>query len=160
MLYAEIFKKNFNYDSLNETTHPESSINRIQTIIFALDTTTLIPYILYILKNVNDTSIRNELFRLIESYVLRRIITKESTKTYSKLFTDLIEKQILCANDFRQYMKDVDTTHKFPTDQELLSGFHHSSLINKQALGVMYLIETSQYDSKSSTIPLILKNIL
>ena len=42
MLYAEIFKKNFNYDSLNETTHPESGINRIQTIIFALDTTTLI----------------------------------------------------------------------------------------------------------------------
>lgn len=155
--YAEIFKENFNYESLDDTTPPESSISRIQTIIFALDTTTLIPYILFVLKNVTDTTEKNELFGLIESYLVRRIITKESTKTYSKLFIELIEKNILSASSFIAHMKKVDTTHKFPNNEELLQGFINSSLINKQALGIIYLLETAQHSSKSSTALLNIK---
>ena len=152
--YAEIFKANFHYESLNNTVPPENGIARIQTIIFALDTTTLIPYVLYILRNVLDSRTRNELFGLIESYIMRRIVTKESTKTYSKLFIDLIEKKVLSAEAFRDYIKKVDTTHKFPNNLELNKAFKSSSLINKQALGILYLLETAQHDKKSSTIPL------
>lgn len=155
--YAEIFKKNFNYESLNDTTPSESSISRIQTIIFALDTTTLIPYILFILKNVTDITDQNELFGIIESYLIRRIITKESTKTYSKLFIELIEKNILNTSSFITHMKKVDSTHKFPNDEDLLQGFKNSSLINKQALGIIYLLETAQHSSKSSTALLNIK---
>ena len=152
--YAEIFKNNFNYESLNDTTPSNFGIARIQTIIFALDTTTLIPYILYILKNVTNSNTQNELFGLIESYIMRRMATKESTKTYSKLFIDLIEKKILSAAAFRDYIKNVDTTHKFPNNLELEEAFKSSSLINKQALGILYLLETAQYNAKSSTTPL------
>lgn len=152
--YAEIFKANFHYESLNDTTPPHNGIARIQTIIFALDTTTLIPYVLYILKNVIDLQTQNELFGLIESYIMRRIITKESTKTYSKLFIDLIDKQILSSSTFCEYIKKAEPTHKFPNNLELNEGFKSSSLINKQALGILYLLETAQYNSKSSTVPL------
>lgn len=156
-VYAEIFKENFHYESLNDTSPPESSISRIQTIIFGLDTTTLIPYILFVLKNVTDSNEKNQLFGLIESYLVRRIVTKESTKTYSKLFIDLIEKNILSAPSFVAYIKKVDTTHKFPSDEDLLLGFKSSSLINKQALGIIYLLETAQHNSKSSTALLNIK---
>lgn len=155
--YAELFRKYFHYDVLNEVTPSNYGIERIQSIIFALDTTTLIPYILYILKNVNNQTVQNELFGLIESFLMRRIITKASTKTYSKLFIDLIEKQILDSNSFIEYIKNVDATHKFPTDLELELGFQTSSLINKQALGVIYLLETFQFNNKSATSPLEIK---
>lgn len=155
--YAEIFKTNFNYESLNDMISPESNISRIQTIIFALDTTTLIPYILYILKNVSDIAVKNELFNVLESYLIRRIITKASTKTYSKLFIELIEKNILSASSFKDYIKNVDSTHRFPNNEELLQGFKNSILINKQALGIIYLLETAQHNSKSSTSLLNIK---
>ena len=142
--YSILFKENFDYDIINEELTAKSGIERINTIIFGLDTSTLIPYTLYILRNVEEESQRNELFAFIESYVMRRMIVKATTKNYNQLFTDrLISNKVLSKEDFVQFLvKRTDKVNFFPNDTELKQGFDNSILINKQTAGIIYLIES------------------
>lgn len=142
--YAILFKDNFDYDIVNNELTAESGIERINAIIFGLDTSTLIPYTLYILKNVNDQNQRNELFAFIESYIMRRMVVKATTKNYNQLFTDrLISNEILSKEQFIKFLETRnDKVNYLPNDIELKQGFENSILINKQTAGIIYLIES------------------
>jgi len=142
--YALLFKANFNFDIIDNELTAESGIERVNAIIFGLDTSTLIPYTLYILKNVEDEHKRNELFAFIESYVMRRMVVKATTKNYNQLFTDrLISNKILSKEQFIQYLESRnDKVNYLPNDTELKQGFENSILINKQTAGIIYLIES------------------
>ncbi|MDD3721656.1 MAG: DUF262 domain-containing HNH endonuclease family protein [Lutibacter sp.] len=142
--YADLFKENFDFDIINNELNSESGIERINAIIFGLDTSTLIPYSLYILKNVEDETQRNELFAFIESYVMRRMVVKATTKNYNQLFTDrLISNKILSKKQFVDYLESRnDKVNYLPNDTELKQGFENSILINKQTAGIIYLIES------------------
>ncbi len=142
--YAILFKDNFDFDIVNNELSAESGMERINAIIFGLDTSTLIPYTLYILKNVEDENKRNELFAFIESYVMRRMVVKATTKNYNQLFTDrLISNKILSKEQFVQYLESRnDKVNYLPNDTELKQGFENSILINKQTAGIIYFIES------------------
>lgn len=151
--YALLFKKNFNYEILGEELTQDFGIDRINTIIFGLDTTTLIPYTLYILRNISDETTKNELFGIIETYIMRRMITHSNTKNYNQLFTDkLINNRVLSKQEFLDYIeKRDDKVNYLPTDEELEKGFNTSILINKQSAGILYLIESKIRNEKDST---------
>ena len=151
--YALLFKKNFNYEILGEELTQDFGIDRINTIIFGLDTTTLIPYTLYILRNISDETTKNELFGIIETYIMRRMITHSNTKNYNQLFTDkLINNKVLSKQEFLDYIEKRDDKVNFlPTDEELEKGFNTSILINKQSAGILYLIESKIRNEKDST---------
>ena len=151
--YALLFKKNFNYEILAEDLTQDFGIDRINTIIFGLDTTTLIPYTLYILRNISDEITKNELFGIIETYIMRRMITHSNTKNYNQLFTDkLINNRVLSKQEFLDYIEKRDDKVNFlPTDEELEKGFNTSILINKQSAGILYLIESKIRNEKDST---------
>ena len=151
--YALLFKKNFNYEILGEDLTQDFGIDRINTIIFGLDTTTLIPYTLYILRNISDEITKNELFGIIETYIMRRMITHSNTKNYNQLFTDkLINNRVLSKQEFLDYMRERgDKVNFLPTDEELEKGFNTSILINKQSAGILYLIESKIRNEKDST---------
>ena len=151
--YALLFKKNFNYEILGEELIQDFGIDRINTIIFGLDTTTLIPYTLYILRNISDETTKNELFGIIETYIMRRMITHSNTKNYNQLFTDkLINNRVLSKQEFLDYMRERgDKVNFLPTDEELEKGFNTSILINKQSAGILYLIESKIRNEKDST---------
>lgn len=151
--YALLFKKNFNYEILGEELTQDFGIDRINTIIFGLDTTTLIPYTLYILRNISDEATKNELFGIIETYIMRRMITHSNTKNYNQLFTDkLINNRVLSKQEFLDYIEKRDDKVNFlPTDDELEKGFNTSILINKQSAGILYLIESKIRNEKDST---------
>ena len=151
--YALLFKKNFNYEILGEELTQDFGIDRINTIIFGLDTTTLIPYTLYILRNISDETTKNELFGIIETYIMRRMITHSNTKNYNQLFTDkLINNRVLSKQEFLDYIeKRDDKVNYLPTDEELEKGFNSSILINKQSAGILYLMESKIRNEKDST---------
>lgn len=142
--YAEIFKENFDYDIIDSELTADFGIERINAIIFGLDTSTLIPYVLYILKNVKDNNQRNDLFELIESYIMRRMVVHATTKNYNQLFTDrLISNEILSSEQFKEYIdKSSDKVNYLPNDVELKSGFDDAYLVNKQSAGIIYFIES------------------
>ena len=142
--YAGLFRKNINSDVVENELVSDSGIERINAIIFGLDNSTLIPYILYVVKNVSDISTRNQLFEFIETYIMRRMIAHANTKNYNQLFTDrLINNEVLSKAQFIEYLDgQADKTNFLPTDDDLMGGFHNSQLINKQSAGILYFIES------------------
>ena len=142
--YAHLFKENFDYDIINKELTSEYGVERINAIIFGLDTSTLIPYVLFVLKNVPDENQRNGLFEFLEAYLMRRMVAKETTKNYNQLFTDrLISNKVLSKEKFQEYLSDKnDKVNHMPSDVELKNGFENSVLVNKQSAGIIYLIES------------------
>lgn len=142
--YALIFRNNFDYDVIDRELPADYGIERINAIIFGLETTTLIPYILFILKNVGDSLIRNELFEFIESYLMRRMVVHSNTKNYNQLFTDrLISNLILSKGQFVDFItKSSDKVNYMPDNVELKNGFENSILVNKQSAGIIYFLES------------------
>jgi uncharacterized protein with ParB-like and HNH nuclease domain len=142
--YAIIFKDNFDANIVNDNLTADSGIERINALIFGLDNSTLIPYVLFVLKQNNSMDQRNELFEYLESYIVRRIIAKAINKNYNQLFSDrLILNNIKNKNDFINYINtQTDKSNYMPNDNDLLSAFHNNILVNKTAAGILYLIET------------------
>ena len=146
--YATIFYKNIQPYAAKETIEKNAGINRINVIMFGLETTTLIPYALYILKNLQDEEQKSQLFDIIESYVMRRIITNQTPKNYNQLFTDrFIGNSVLSREQFISYINEKDDgVNLFPNDDLLFWWFYDNILVNKQTAGILYFIESKIRD--------------
>ena len=152
--YAEIFRKSIDISIVDGELPARPGIERINAIMFALDTTTLIPYVLYVEKNVTDINERENIYSYLETYVMRRLVTKQTTKNYNRLFTDnLILNQVLSREQLANYISEQeDRLNRMPSDDEVRAAFHDTILTNKYATGVLYLIESKIRDrSKQST---------
>lgn len=142
--YAKVFRNNFDHEVVEGELSDVDSIERINAIIFGLENTTLIPYVLFVLKNVKDQKERNEIFDYLEAYIMRRMVCHATTKNYNQLFGErLIGNSIISKDDLKNYIeKQADKTNYMPSDIELKDSFHNSKLINKQAAGILYFIES------------------
>lgn len=152
--YAKLFHDNFDIEITDSELSNSNGIERINAIIFGLENTTLIPYVLFVLKNVTDAQEQNKIFEYLESYIMRRMVCHENTKNYNQLFGDrLISNNILTKDDLKDYIdKRSDKINYMPTDSELKEGFKQSKLINSQAAGILYFIESKIRDrAKHST---------
>jgi uncharacterized protein with ParB-like and HNH nuclease domain len=142
--YALTFKNNFDLEVLDSELTADSSMDRINAIIFGLENTTIIPYVLFILKNVSDVTEQKAMFGFLESYLLRRMVCHSNTKNYNSLFSEsLINNEILNLKDLKEYIENRSADNNYlPSDDELERGFKYSRLVNKQATGILYFIES------------------
>jgi uncharacterized protein with ParB-like and HNH nuclease domain len=143
-VYASLFIENFSTDVVDSELPASFGIERINAIIFGLENSTLIPYVLYVLRNVLDPVERDRIFEFLESYIMRRMICHANTKNYNQLFSDrFIFNQILTAQDIKNYIDNrSDKVNFMPSDSEVIDGFKESKLVNKQSTGILYFIET------------------
>lgn len=150
--YAKAFKETFDPAWTKKCISNEFGIERLNVIIFGLKTTTVIPYVLYVQKNVDDENERNAMYATLEKYIMRRIITKESAKNYNKLFQSLVANKVLSNENLKKALNDMaGSTNFIPSDGEVERGFRESKLYNLQARGIIYLIEASLRNPKDST---------
>lgn len=150
--YAECFKKTFDPKYCNMAIPRDFGIERMNVLIFGLKNTTMIPYVLYVAKNVSNTQELTKIYRVLESYVMRRMVAHVSTKNYNNLFTLLIRNQALDAVSLLKRLEDSkETTTYVPTDAEVENGFQNSHLTNLQTRGILYLIESYIRPDKSAT---------
>lgn len=157
--YAKCFREIFNPEYCNMSVPSSAGIERINVVIFGLKTTTLIPYILYVAKNVSDEGEKLKIFTVLESYIMRRMVTHATTKNYNNLFTSLILNQVLDIDSLKTRLsKGTDTSTYLPNDDDLLLGFQHSKLTNLQTRGILYLIEAGMRPERSSTVLLGFNN--
>lgn len=151
--YAKPYRDNIDPDFLNQEIDQKSYIERLNIVVFGLNTTTVVPYILYILNEVESEEEQSNIFRLLESYLMRRLICKETTKGYNNIFASFIRNKInsskLLRNKIEQF---ADPTNRLPNDKTILKSFQESNLTNQQAKTVLYLIEKSVQSVKDSTI--------
>lgn len=150
--YALVYKNTINPKITEQDIARDNFIQRLNLVMFGLDTATIIPYVLYISKKVTEQNERNKIFRYLEAYLIRRLICKKTTKNYNQLFRSFINNEI---NTFEK-LKDIietkgDKINNMPTNKDVQNGIEQSDLTNKQAKGVLYLIERSIRSHLNST---------
>lgn len=150
--YAKCFADTIKPEYCNMGIPAFSGIERINVILFGLKNTTLIPYILYVAKNVSSQNELNKIYGVLESYIMRRLVVHATTKNYNNLFTSLILNGVLDAQTLKERLnKGSDATTYVPTNEDLLHGFQDSKLINLQTRGILYFIESGIRPVRSST---------
>lgn len=151
--YAKCFAENFKLEYCDMSMPASFGIERINVIMFGLKTTTLIPYVLYVAKNVASKKEQDKIYGVLESYIMRRLIVHATTKNYNNLFTSLILNQVLDAQTLKERLyKGGDATTYVPSNDDLINGFYNSKLINAQAKGILYFIEAGTRSAKNATV--------
>lgn len=144
--YAMLYHDNINPDIAAGEIPGTSGIERMNFLIFVLEYTTIVPYVLYLLMNVKDDDERNAMFGYIECYILRRQICKSDNKNFSDLFAEnLLLNQITTLEALKDYIENKDDTQALalPRDKKVINSCHNESYPNKKALAILYLLETS-----------------
>ena len=150
--YAEVFESTFDPTCCDRNIPSAPSAERMNVLIFGLKNSTLIPYVLYVRKNVESPDEQAKIFAALESYIVRRMLVRATTKNYNRLFTSLILNEVKDAVTLRAALvADVEATTYMPSDAEVRTAFSESCLYNLQSKGVLYLLESAIRPSMSST---------
>ena len=162
--YANLYFKKILHFEIDEELPAKSSIERTNILIFGLENSTLIPYVLYVLKNTEPKQEgeeynpeRDKIFEVLESYIMRRIICKASNKNYNQFFTDrFIGRELLTSESVKAYLEEQNgQVNYYPSDLELSKGFQDSELINRQTKGILYMLESKIRDRSSQSTALL-----
>ena len=125
MQYATLYKQYIDCTLLDRDSNVEikTNLQRLIVAIFSLDITTMIPYILYVLKNVYDVEEQDRIFKLLETYIVRCMICRVSTQSFNKLFASMITAGIQTATDLKDFLISRNTDVKMPSDIEVKDNF-------------------------------------
>ena len=130
--YAECFRNNLKPNQCGMSIPKEEGVERINVVIFGLKNTTMIPYILYIAKNVQDKNELNKMYGILESYIMRRVVVHASTKSYNNLFTSLILNKVLDSQTLTLCLKGIiyllESKIRSDNSSTALLGFNNYSL--------------------------------
>ena len=155
--YAKIYRQYINPDIQNIIlSSSKNSIDRLNIVFFGLDTTTLLPYCLYVLKNAKPEE-GDKIFGYLETYILRRMLCHDWTKNYNKKFKTMLTNKILTFDALlKNIMDGADTEDRLPTDLDLEKYITYDHT-NAQAKGILYLLETGLREpgkDSTSVLPL------
>jgi uncharacterized protein with ParB-like and HNH nuclease domain len=131
-----------------------------------LDTTTVFPLLLEVLKQFNNSKGRAELLQILgdlESFFVRRAICELTTKNYNRLFVDLI-KSSRAKNDFsaavvRDFLlsQTVDGS-RWPDDEEFKASWltinFYRRLKKSKARMILEAMEASMHSGKTEIVQL------
>ena len=82
-IYAKVYHENFAEDGSQKSFSPVTPMN---VFVHLLNTTSVICYTLYILKEQQEKKEQEKIFKLITTYLIRRMVCGSSTRTYSNFF--------------------------------------------------------------------------
>lgn len=150
--YADIYRKYIRPDIQSVVlSDSKNSINRLNIVFFGLDTTTLLPYCLYVLKNAKPEE-ADKIFGYLETYIVRRMLCHDWTKNYNKKFKTMLTNKIVTFDAlYKNIMDSANNEDRLPTDLDLqkLINYDHT---NAQTRGILYLLETGlRQPGKEST---------
>lgn len=154
--YATVYRNNIDFTVIDRELTSDYGIDRINSLIFGLDTTAIIPFVLYILKHATPEE-QDQVFMYLEAYIMRRIVAKSTNKGYNKLFSEELISNVITTKDQLQELisRKTDKTNAMPSDKDVEEGFMNSKLINKQTTGILYLIESRIRDKKKHSTALL-----
>ncbi len=154
--YADIFLTFYRPGS-------HAALARFLHFLDAVDTATVYPFLLYVYARLMPES-RAEFDRVlavIESFLMRRLITNYTSKNYNRLFVDLIKAvdkgEVLTAKAVADHLgKGTGDSTKFPTDSDLLTAVFELPLYGRIAqYKVHAVLEALDAASQSSKSPML-----
>ena len=143
--YAKLFREHLNENILDIRVPQHAGIKRISCLINATKNYSVIPYVLYLLRDVKNEKERNLIFGYLETYLIRRIMTRSSNNNYSDLFSEnLISQRINNYADFKEYIdgKSDDKALAMPKEIKVKSGLNNNKMDEISARIIFYLYET------------------
>ena len=150
--HASVYKNTINPKIVEQDVNKGNYVQRLNLVMFGLDTATIIPYILYVAKKVTNQDEKNKILRYLEAYLMRRLICKKTTKNYNQLFRSFINNEIDTLEKLKELIETKgEKINYMPSDQDVEEGIKESDLSNKQAKGILYLIERSIRSNLNST---------
>ena len=122
---------------------------RFFQIVSDFEITTIMPLMLYIMKQVKDESELEKILAVLESYIARRTICKLTTKNYNNLFLGLLAEvkkwdEITSQKLLEKLLTYTEDTNIFPSDDQVNVAVFEKALSNKYTREILYII--SLYD--------------
>lgn len=146
--YAKLFRDNFDMRNLDESVPSYCGIKRIACLVNATKNSSVISYLLYILKNVDSESERNKIFGYVETYLIRRILAGSSNNSYSELFAEsLINHRVLTFAGLKAYVesKGADAKLAMPSNEKVMRNVTvRNKSIDEEVARILYYM----YESK------------
>lgn len=126
-------------------------------VIEYLEITTVYPLLLYIYGRVEDEDELLNILQVLESYLVRRLVCKLSTKNYNRFFIQLVKDldklDELTYETFEEKLISFEEdTNRFPDDPEFKNAFHHSYLYNKYAQEILFIIALYKLNNNYSDV--------
>lgn len=103
--YAKCYRESFKNNDCSQTVSNSNSMERMNIIIFGMKNSTLIPYILYVNKNVKSKEERKKIYGILESYIMRRIVVHATNKNYNNFINSFISNKINTAIELEKNWK-------------------------------------------------------
>jgi hypothetical protein len=143
---AAKFRSSFDPDVLSRSISKDPGMERMNVIVFGLENSTVIPYLLYVLDKAEGQEIP-KICGYLEAFLCRRLICKSESNNYNKLFTrELIGNEILTVASLSEFINNPNKTssvNRMPSELEYRTAWDENKLQNKFARGVLYLLETA-----------------
>lgn len=140
-----------------------TALTRFLRLLEAVDTATVFPFLLYAYAELmpGQREEFDKLLSVIESFLMRRLITNWTSKNYNRLFVDLIKSVEKVGAPAAKAVADqlgqgTSESNKFPTDSELQSCVFEQPLYGRIAqFKVRAVMEALEAASQSWKSPLL-----
>ncbi len=144
--YAKLYRKYFDKNLLDVRIPMAASIKRLACYAMAKEST-IIPYLLYILRNVSDYAEQIRMFDYLEKYLLRRIVSmpKSTNKNYTEFFSEtLIGNEVNTFAKLKERLMSYDATQNqfMPSDEAIDDNISSISVDSETARLFYYMLET------------------
>ncbi|MBQ7394821.1 MAG: DUF262 domain-containing protein [Lentisphaeria bacterium] len=141
---ATLYRRSFSRELLDLDHRTLSPVQRICLLVLAIQQITMLPYILYVLKNATPEEAA-KIFRLLETYIIRRWICDLTNTRYNLQAKSLIVHKLTTYEALLEKLSESeDDTSKMPTQKEmwlaLVSG-NKKVTNNKLAKILLFFIE-------------------
>jgi len=129
-----------------------------------METTTVVPLLLELFKQVEQGSSRAEVRRIlvdIESFLVRRMVCQMTTKNYNRLFLDLLsflrQRDSFNSANIRSFLTQQEgESTRWPTDAEFQDAWlnmpAYRVLVRRRVRMLLEALNLAQYNEKTETL--------
>ena len=136
---------------LLEDAQEGTTVGRIANVLKIWDLSTFHPFVLWVLSYVPDEDDQGRIFRLLESYIVRREICGLTTKNYNKVTTSFIRAAKSAPDAFDAFSKHMASMtgdiSKMPTNAQV-----KEAVLRRKAYGMIptprlrFILQNVEYD--------------
>lgn len=141
--YGRVFSEHFSSTVMDRGLNDNPS-DRLVALMMGCDASTLAPYVLYLLKHQSDVEERQKVCEILESFICRRLMCRITSSSYSKLFYVQLIGANACTAELltENLLKREGTDLAFPSNASLRTAIYESKLLNRNARGLLYMMES------------------
>lgn len=148
--YSRLYRKYFDKQLLNQRIPTQASIERLACYAMVKEST-IIPYLLYILRTVADAEEQTRIFDYLERYLMRRIVSmpNKKNKNFVEFFSEtLIGSETNTYEKLRSRLEGMNLTdnHVMPTAEMIADNISKVAIEPEIAKLFLYMME-SKFES-------------